>query len=812
MHTFWQDFRFSLRQLRKSLSFTLTAIASLALGIGATSAVFSVIYGVLMNPYPYKNAHRMVHLVLEQKAGGEYWFGLTGPQIEQLRQVPSIDSVAATDEWNLFTTDSDVPDDVSATYFTMNAFQHFGVPALLGRTFAPSDVPEGEEPPQVAVLGYRFWERHYGAAQDVVGRTIQLSHKSYAIIGVMGPRFTWNDADVYIPLKLRPDPARNYTPLTRLKPGITHPVADAEIQPLLEQFAKETPKHFPEAGFRSKVQGFNDAFIKRLGRILWLLLGAVSMLLVIGCTNVSILLLARGTARQHELAVRAAVGGSRSRLVQQLLTESLVLSILGASLGVAIAYESVSRIVAWLPENSFPHEAAIRMNLPVLLFCVALALLTGVLFGIGPALQFSRPELAQVMQSSARKLTAGVRGRRTHGMLVAGQIALTLLLLTVAGGSTAAFLKLMHANLGYDPHHVMSVGVPVHENTFSTWEARAAYFEQLRSRIGSMPEVESAGISTNATPPNNGWEVRFETHGKPPAEDQRVRVNLVSPEYFSLLHIPLKQGRIFDHAETMRGAHLALINETMASLYWPNGNALDQQVRVPELKGEPPFMLAVQGSDGWMQIVGVVADARDDGLSKPVKPAVFLPFTTAMRMGTQLLVRAHVPPLGILHSVREQIRTVNPDQQAYKDIRDLDHWITMQPEWAQERLMATLFGAFSFLALALAAIGLYSVVSYSVAQRTNEFGIRMALGAERKDVLRLVFKSVAVTVGSGLIVGIVASLALNKLLSAWTEAGVRDPLILAGMALVLLCVSALACVLPARRASSVDPIQALRYE
>jgi len=250
----------------------------------------------------------------------------------------------------------------------------------------------------------------------------------------------------------------------------------------------------------------------------------------------------------------------------------------------------------------------------------------------------------------------------------------------------------------------------------------------------------------------------------------------------------------------------------MARLYWPNGDALDQQVRVPELKGEPPFLLAVQGSDDWMRIVGVVADARDDGLSKPVKPAVFLPYTTAMRMGTQILVRAHVPPLTILHSVREQIKAVNPDQQAYKDIRDLDHWITTQPEWAQERLMATLFAAFSFLALALAAIGLYSVVSYSVAQRTNEFGIRMALGAERKDVLRLVFGSVTVTVGGGLILGIVGSLALNKLLSTWTETGVRDPLILAGMALVLLCVSALACFVPARRASSVDPIVALRYE
>jgi hypothetical protein len=268
---------------------------------------------------------------------------------------------------------------------------------------------------------------------------------------------------------------------------------------------------------------------------------------------------------------------------------------------------------------------------------------------------------------------------------------------------------------------------------------------------------------------------------------------------------------MLNHAETMSGAHLALINETMAHRYWPNGDALGQMVRLPDLKEQAPFFL-VKGGAEWSQIIGIVGDAADDGVGKPIKPGLYIPFTAAMRMGTQLLVRAHLPPLAILHSVREQVQAVNPDQQVYHDIKDLDHWITTQPEWAQERLMATLFGAFSILALVLAAIGLYSVVSYSVAQRTNEFGIRMALGASRKDVLRLVFTSVSITVGSGLVIGVIASLGLNKLLSAWTEAGVRDPAILGGMALVLLGVSALACFVPARRASSVDPIQALRYE
>jgi putative ABC transport system permease protein len=472
----------------------------------------------------------------------------------------------------------------------------------------------------------------------------------------------------------------------------------------------------------------------------------------------------------------------------------------------------VARIVEWLPENSFPKEAAIAMNLPVLMFCVGLALVTGVLFGIGPALQFSRPELAQVMAASARKLTAGVKGRRMHGMLVAGQIALTLLLLTAAGGTMAGFLKLMHANLGYDPHNVMSVGLPVHENTFTTWEARAAYFAQLRERMARIPEIEEAGISTNATPPENGWEQKVETRGKVEAEDQKARVNFVSPEYFSLLRIPLRQGRLMDQGEIARGARVAVVNETMARKYWPNGDALGQQVRMPALKAEAPFFLTAQGASDWMQVIGVVGDAADDGIGKAIKPGVYVPYTAAMRMGTQVLVRAKVPPLGLLHAIREQVKAVNADQQVYHDIRDLDHWISLQPEWAQGRLMAALFGIFSMLALALAAMGLYSVVSYSVAQRTNEFGIRMALGAERGDVLRLVFGSMTPVVGIGLAVGIGASLVLNRFLAAWTEAGVRDPLILVGVSVMMMAIAAVACWGPARRASGVDPIRALRYE
>src|SRR5271165_891534 len=431
MQTILQDLRFALRQFRKSPGFTVTAILSLALGIAATTAVFSVVRAVLLDPYPYVDSDRMVHLVDKPKTGDRDrdFMSLTGPQLKQFGQAKAVESWAAMDQWSLSTTGSELPEDVAGVYLTSNAFNHFGVPALLGRGLIPSDAPEGQDPQPVAVLGYQFWQRHYNGERDVLGKTIQLVHKNYTIIGVAQQRFTWGDGDVYLPLKVSADPSRTYQVDTKLKPGVSHATANAEFQSLFEQFARETPTHFPTDGFKVAVQGLNDHFVERLGKTLVLLLVAVGLLLAIGCGNVSILLLARGTAREHEFAVRSAVGASRVRIVRQLLTESLMLSLSGAALGVLLAYQTVAAIVTLLPQFSFPHEAAIRINLPVLCFSVALAILTGVFFGLSPALRLSRPEVSQVMQASAKKVTGGVRGKRVHNALIAGQIALTLLLL-----------------------------------------------------------------------------------------------------------------------------------------------------------------------------------------------------------------------------------------------------------------------------------------------------------------------------------------------------------------------------------------------
>jgi predicted permease len=644
-----------------------------------------------------------------------------------------------------------------------------------------------------------------------VGKSIQLLRKSYTILGVLPQRFTWMDGDVFLPLKVPSSPTSTYGVVIKLKPGVTPTAAGAEIGPLFQQFAKETPTHFARQ-FTFQARSISYRYKHELGGTLALLFAAVGLLLAIGCGNVSILLLARGTARQHEFAIRTAVGASGVRLVRQLLTESLMLALVGAGLGVLLAYRSLGWIVASLPEYSYPHEANFHVNVPVLLFSVGLALFTGISFGLFPALQMSRPEISQVMQSSTRKVAGTVHGKRFHTVLIAGQIALTLLLMTAAGAAIEGFLHLMRIPLGYDPHNIMSVGIPVHDNTYKTIAERANFYEQLRDKIGALPEVISTGISTNATPPNNGWDQPFELMGKSSGEGQQARINFVDPGYFSTLHMPLRQGRTWDQTEMMHSAPLALVNESFAKRYFPDGDILGHSLKIPTLKDEPPYTLAAPGSDGPLQVVGVVSDALDDGLDKPVKPEVFVPYSMYMWMHTQILVKSRVDPQSILHSVRRQIVAVNADQQANGHVDDLEVWIRNEPEVARGRLVSILFGAFSVLALVLAAVGLYSVVSYSVVQRTNEFGIRMALGARKKDVLWNVAASAGVSVGSGLLAGLMLSLGLNRVISRWVENSAHDPWLIVGVSFVLLAVAGLACLLPSWRASSVDPMTALRCE
>lgn len=808
-----RDFRYAVREFLKRPSIAITAIISLTLGIGASTAVFSVIYSFLANPYPYAGAHRMVHLRLIDDRGEERSSGVTRAHLADLRKLQCVDSVAGIwGTWNLPTTDEELPEDVPSDQVTGNAFVHFGVPALLGRTILPSDAPEGQDPQPVVVLSYLFWQRHFHSDPGVVGRRLQLVRKNYTIIGVLPPRFTWDDVDVYLPLEPSTnDPKITLGPLIRLKPGVKREAANAELQPLLEQWAKEAPDDYPKK-FRVALKGFNDDFLRRVGPSLYLLGGAVALLLLIGCANVSILLLARGTTRQHEIALRSAIGASRWHIQRQLLVEALVLSLAGCAAGVLLAYRMLPLLIRWLPEYSIPHEAAIRINVPVLLFSIALATIMGALAGLAPAVQFSTPLLAQLMHSGSRRTTGGSRGKVTHQLLVGGQIALTLLLLTSSAAAVNGFVKLVRTDLGYDPHHTMSVGIPVHQHAHDTWEDRSAYFGRLLASVQAMPEVTAAGISSNATPPSNGRNAHIEVFGGSPNPQDMVRVNYISPEYFNVLRIPLAQGRLWDPAEMSRGARLAVIGRAAAKRYWPNGDVIGKKLRLPDQKASPPFLLMPKDADSWIEIIGVVADARDDGLRKSVAPQIYVPYTLTMWMNTQILVRTRTSPLSILDRVRAQVKAVDPDQQVFGQVRDLDQWIEREDEYQYGRLVAGIFSGLSLLALALAAFGLFSVVSYGVAQRTNEFGIRMALGATGAQLVALAFRTTAASVLGGVAAGIALTFACSKLLARWAQGSEQQPWTFAAAVLVLLLTAALAAFLPARRASAVDPMEALRYD
>ena len=772
-----QDLRYALRQLIKSPGFTFTAVISLALGIGATSAVFSVIYAALLNPYPYPAADRIVRLTVNSKAASGDWINLNGPQIQQLRKSPVVESVLAMDYHALMLTGHDFPENVNAIGLISTGFRDLGVPAAFGRGLLPSDAIDGHEPEPVVVLSYKFWQKHFFSNPDTVGKKLELDHKTYTIVGIAAPRFTWYSPDIFLPLKLTQNPALRFIVDIRLRPGVTRLAANAALQLLLTQFAKDMPKQYPEH-FKVQVEGLNDWVVKGMSGTLYLLFGAVALLLAIGCANVSILLLARGAARQHELAVRSAIGANRSRMIRQLLTESLLLATFGAALGVLASYGILAGIQLVLPKYAFAPEVVIHINLPVLLFSVFVALLTGALFGLWPALQLSRTQLGQVMQLNARRVAGSVRSRRTHNTLVAAQISLTLLLLTGAGSAMEGFVHLMHTPLGYDPHNVMSVAIPLHDNSYTTWASRAAYFEALRAKISQTPGVTMAAISNNATPPRNGWNTRFELLGKPAKEQPLGSINLVSAEFFSVLRMPLLQGRLWTAAESHAGAHVALINKTLAQRYFPEGGALGHSVKIPGTEDRPPVVLSTpQLADSWLTIIGIVGDSRNDGLRNPIKPAVYMPFTLSMSQGTQVLTRSAVPPLSLVHTVRTQLTSLNPDQQTYNP-EDLETWISDEPEWQQEHLAAWIFALFAALALVLAAVGLFSVVSYTVAQRTNEFGIRMALGAQRLHVLRIVFASTIVSVGSGILAGLALSVGLNQIIARWAEGNARDPLIL----------------------------------
>jgi putative ABC transport system permease protein len=811
MQGLFQDLRFALRQIFKNPAYAIVAVLSLAFGIGATTSVFSVIHAVLINPYPYKNADRMVHIQLDSKErNGTSLIEVNGAEWRELLEAHSIeDAFGVRQDFSQTLATNDLPVSVNATYNTPNFFTFMGVPPLLGREFTAADAPGGTPQP-VAVLSYLFWQRQFGGDAHILGKTIRINQQSFTVIGVVPRRFTWSDADIYLPGVPGANAAEHWLAFVRLKPGVTYARASAELQTMVSHWPAADSFFYPK-DVRVHVMSLNEQLLGQFQGTLILLFGAVALLLLIGCANVSILLLARGTARQHEFAVRASIGATRARIVRQLLTESVLLSSFGAALGIGFAYGGVSLLTAWLPPQSFPHEAAIGVNLPVLLFTAIVSILTGILFGVAPALQLSRPQMGQMMaQSAANRIDGSASGGRTRAALILGQVALTMLLLTCAGAAIRAFITLYHTPLGYDPEHVMAVNLNLPKIDKPTWQQRANQIEFVRQAVERTPGVVSASVSTTYLPPFPAFDGPIEILGNQGAQQRTASLELVSPQELKVLHLSLLSGRMFNDAETARAAHVAVVNQTMVRKYFDGQNPIGRSIRSSALKIDIPDLISTENPDGYLEIIGVVGDSLNEGVDRPAIPAILLPYTFILPPNLFLVVRTSASSDAVYDAMRRQMRGVNAEI-AVHDVHDLT-WFLWTQAWGKERFIASLFAGFALLALALAATGLYSVVSYTVAQRTREFGIRMALGAQRGVVMNLAFRSAGLMVLSGAALGGAVSLALNRIITHWAAGSSHDPMMLAGVLIVLLAVTGIACTLPALRAASIDPARALRQQ
>jgi predicted permease len=820
LHEIGGDIRYGLRSLYRNWAVSLVAVLSLALGIGATTAIFSVIYDALLHPFPYAAANRIVNpaLIDEEHPQSPTWFALTPSQFESFNKANSIESLLGFMPNGLTATGDELPEDVQAAYVTSNISSFLGVPARLGRGIEPFDVAKDKPPSNVVVLTYKYWQSKYDGDTGIVGHKLQLNHENYTIVGVMPRRFTFtqtvSNVDVYIPWTATRCP--NVFPWIKLKPGVNLAAANAEFQSFIEQFKRETPNHFP-ASFQVSVQRIAEPYIHQSGTTLALLFASVVLLLLIGCANCSILLLARGESRQHELTIRTAIGASRFRIVRQLLVESFAISFAGAVIGVFASLWLARLPLQIMPNSYFPQEAAITVNLPILIFSVGLALFSGVLSGLYPALWVSRPNLSQMIQSTSRK--AGINsGKRTLNILIGSQLAITFLLLGFAGAAIAGFLKITSTQLGYDPRNVMVLGIPLKRDTSKNRVARAADIDQVRETVSGVPGVVSAAVSMRGIPPSPpfggiGTQAPFEILGASSQQQQLAALSLVSPEYFSTLKIPLLKGRLWDQPENRSGDFVVVVNQALAQRYWPNGDAIGHQIRVDSLKddGEPLSVASPQSSQ-QRQIIGIVADSRNDGLERPAAPAIYVPYTAFMWDHTQLFIRTAGTPLASLKAVRTALHAVNSEQRTVTEVDDLEEGLQHQPIWIQQRLFSILFSFFGGLALALSLVGLASTVSFAIAQRTNEIGIRIALGAQRANVVWMIIRATLATVLCGIAGGLVLNLALERVLRHWMPGSVIPPWMLPGIIVMLITCATAACFLPARQAANIDPLQVLRCE
>lgn len=814
----YQDLKYAFRILLKNPLVTVVAVATLALGIGANTAIFSVLNAVVLRPLPYADPDRLV-VVWETIAGNERRSVAPGNFTDWRAQNKTFSDLAATFYGNFNLTGDGPAERINGATVTSNLMSTLGVPARLGRTFQTDD--DEHQDRRLAIISDSLWQRRFGRAQDVTGKTISIDESSYTVVGVMPPGFKFpvqseiwvlgRDRNAVSMSLISQFPKNDWTHerdahfmsvVGRLKPGVGLSQAQADIAAIAQRLEHDFPP--TNAGLGSNVIPLHTHIVGNVKTLLSILLGAVAFVLLIACTNVASLLLARATQRDREFAVRRAVGASGRRLVRQLLTESIVLSFIGGLVGLGLSVWVVSLFVKLSP-GDIPRLEEASVDLRLLGFTFLVSLLTGLAFGIWPALRASGGSLNQSLKDAGLKASEGKQRRRSRNVLIATELALAQVLLIGAGLLMVSYVRASQIDPGFNPDHVLSAKIAPSAKKYPDPKSRVQFYSQVIEQLRTLPGVKSVGMVMNLPLSGASMNRGFRVEGRPePKADENVAMDyqVVNNDYFATLEIPILRGRGLTEQDDETAARVIVVNEAMATRYWPNENPVGKRMAIGESSKDT----------SWRTIVGVVGNVRHAGLTEEPVPCAFIDYRQDIESWSRMafVMKTKTEPSSLMSTVRSSLVAIDPQQPVYA-IEPLAKLI--ESSVAPRRFVMSLIGSLAFVALALALVGIYSVISFSVNERTREIGIRMALGAKRADVLRMVLVQGMRVSAVGIIAGLAIAFALTRLLRTLLfEVSATDPGTFVCVVGLMTMVALLACYFPARRATEVDPLVALRSD
>ncbi|MBO0857333.1 MAG: ABC transporter permease [Chloracidobacterium sp.] len=817
MQTLWQDLRYGARMLWKNPGFTLVAVITLGLGVGANTAIFSIVNGLLLNPLPYRNAERLA-IIWTHSPGANVALDWPSPgQFTVIKTENSVfEQLALAQGSNVIITGDGEPERLGAVQASSAVFSLLGAQAAMGRVFTPEEDTPDKTP--TVILSHGFWRRRFGADPNALGRTLTINGHGHVIVGVMPPDFSLDHevmptvgsvahAEIFMPLPLSVDGMNNqgdenYNLLARLRPGATIAQAQSELNLAVRRLEQQFPDRYPQSRrFSFSIRPLLEQAVGDIRLALYVLLGAVGCVLLIACVNVANLLLARAAAREKEMAIRTAIGAGRWRVGRQLLTESVLLSAVGGALGLLLAIWGLG-LLRWLNPSDIPRLAAVGIDKRVLAFTATIAVLTGVLFGLAPALRGSQMNLSETLKEGGRSLAGGGH-RLLRNLLVVTEIALSLVLLVCAGLLIRSFVRVQKVAPGFAPQNVISMRLALVGPAYSDEARRVSFYKQLWERMRRLPGVEAAGgVSELPLTGGIGWgTITIEGYNASSGQSMiQADGRAASVGYFEAMKIPLIRGRFFAEQDTKESAKVVIVDENMARTYWPNADPVGKRLKFGGPQSKAP----------WMTVVGVAGNVKHYALDADSRVALYTPHLQSGAGSLSVVARTTADPAGLAAAITLEARAIDPNLPIY-DVKTMDQWLS--ESLARRRFAMLMLGLFAVVAMLLAAVGVYGVMSYSVAQREREIGVRVALGAQTRDVLRLVVKQGMSLAGIGVGIGLASAIGATRLMEGLLF-GVRstDLVTFAAIALLLAIVALLACLLPALRATKVDPLVALRSE